>query len=80
MSGADARELVFANLQKMDVAFADCEQRFGCKVNIADHPVLGAISLNGWRKFHVLHTMHHVKQIEALAKYSSAKAQASSRD
>jgi hypothetical protein len=73
-----ARELVFANLQKMDEAFAECEQRFGCKVNIADHPVLGAISLNGWRKFHVLHTLHHVKQIEGLAKHSSAKAQASS--
>ena len=62
----EARELIFANLEKMDEALAECEQRFGSKVKIADHPVLGPIRISGWRKFHLLHTKHHVKQIEAL--------------
>lgn len=66
ISGKEARELIFANLEKMDAAFAQCEQRFGGKVKIADHPVLGPIPVSGWRKFHVLHTHHHMKQIDRL--------------
>ena len=66
----EARELIFANLAKMDEALAQCEQRFGSKVKIADHPVLGPIPIGGWRKFHLLHTRHHMKQIEALTRVS----------
>lgn len=66
MSGREARDLFFANLEKMDLAFAECERRFGEKVKIADHPALGPIRLSGWRKFHLLHTRHHMKQIDAL--------------
>jgi glutathione S-transferase len=68
LSGKEARELILANLAKMDEALAQCEQRFGSKVKIADHAVLGPIPLGGWRKFHVLHTRHHIKQIERLAR------------
>ena len=74
ISGKEARELVLANLEKMDEALNQCEQRFGNKVKIADHAVLGPIPLSGWRKFHVLHTRHHMKQIETLARtYPKAK-------
>lgn len=68
IGGREARELILANLEKMDEAFSQCEQRFGSKVKIADHPVLGPIPLSGWRKFHVLHTRHHIKQIDALTR------------
>jgi len=68
MSGKEARELIFVNLEKMEEALAECEQRFGSKIKIADHPVLGPIPLAGWRKFHVLHTRHHMKQIDARAR------------
>jgi hypothetical protein len=50
----------------MDQALAQCEERFGKKVKIADHPVLGPIPIAGWRKFHLLHTRHHMKQIDTL--------------
>jgi glutathione S-transferase len=66
ISGREAQELIFANLEKMDLALAECERRFGNKLKIADHPVLGPIRLSGWRKFHLLHTRHHMKQIDAL--------------
>lgn len=66
IGGREAHELIFANLEKMDLALAECERRFGAKVKIADHPILGPIRLNGWRKFHLLHTRHHMKQIDAL--------------
>jgi hypothetical protein len=68
MAPNEVRELIFGNLEKMDLALAQCEQRFGGKVNIADHPVLGPIPISGWRKFHILHTRHHMKQIEALVR------------
>jgi hypothetical protein len=66
ISGREATELIFANLEKMDLAFAECERRFGEKVKIADHPVLGPICLSGWRKFHLLHARHHMKQVDEL--------------
>ena len=28
-----------------------------------DHPILGALSIDQWLKFHVVHTEHHAKQI-----------------
>lgn len=71
INGREATDLIFANLEKMDRAFVECERRFGTKVKIADHPALGPICLSGWRKFHLLHTRHHMKQIDALtAAYS----------
>src|SRR5579872_6292229 len=70
----EARELIFASLEKMDAACAECEQRFGSKVKIADHPVLGPIPLSGWRKFHLVHTRHHMKQVDALTRTYVAKS------
>ena len=68
ISGREARELIFANLEKMDAAFAEAERRFGHKTKIADHPVLGPIQISGWRKFHVAHTRHHMKQVDGLVR------------
>ncbi|HKU26091.1 MAG TPA: DUF1569 domain-containing protein [Candidatus Sulfotelmatobacter sp.] len=60
----DALQLIFSNLEKMDEALRKCEERFGSNKKIADHPVLGPIPISGWRKFHLAHTRHHMKQIE----------------
>jgi len=72
IGGREARELLFSNLAQMDQVLAECERRFGSKTSICDHPVLGAIPVGGWRKFHLLHTRHHVKQMDALAHGFSA--------
>ena len=81
IAGNEALELISANLEKMDDALAQCEQRFGSKVNIADHPVLGPIPISGWRKFHLLHTRHHMKQIEALkTSFSQGRSVAAGTD
>ncbi|HEX4664168.1 MAG TPA: DUF1569 domain-containing protein [Terriglobales bacterium] len=66
IDGREALQLILGNLEKMDQALAQCEERFGKKVKIADHPVLGPIPIAGWRKFHLLHTRHHMKQIDTL--------------
>jgi len=54
------------NLADMDEAITACEGKLGSKLRIADHPVLGPLTVAQWRKFHMVHTRHHMKQIVAL--------------
>lgn len=67
-TGAKAGEVLNLTLEKlaqMDAAIADCERKFG-SVRILDHPILGALNANQWRKFHSVHARHHAVQIERL--------------
>jgi hypothetical protein len=52
----------------MDKAIADCEARYGSRVRVLDHPVLGPLTARQWRKFHLVHGRHHVKQILELSR------------
>jgi hypothetical protein len=54
------------NLSEMDEAISACEAKLGTKIKIADHPVLGPLTVAQWRKFHKVHTRHHMKQVVAL--------------
>jgi hypothetical protein len=54
------------NLVAMDKAIADCEARFGSKIKFANHPVLGPLNATQWRRFHYVHTRHHMRQVRAL--------------
>jgi hypothetical protein len=47
----------------MDDLAARCETAFGRNIRILDHPILGPLTINQWRKFHALHGHHHCKQI-----------------
>ncbi len=60
------------HVRAMDQTIAACERQFGSSVKIADHPVLGPLSTRQWRKFHWVHTCHHMKQIAALRLIDSA--------
>jgi Protein of unknown function (DUF1569) len=50
-------------ISQMDAALAQCAAQFGPRAKILDHPVLGPFSVAQWRKFHLVHGLHHVKQI-----------------
>jgi hypothetical protein len=50
----------------MDEVIAKCEARYGKRVRLLDHPVLGPLTAQQWRKFHWVHGRHHVKQIVRL--------------
>lgn len=60
------------NLEDMDRALAECEQKFGRSLKVADHPVLGAFTVDEWRKFHLIHSRHHMKQVARLRKMAAA--------
>ena len=54
----------------MDAIGAQCEARFGCG-KVLDHPILGPLTAAQWRKFHLIHGRHHVKQIDRLREQAS---------
>ena len=53
-------------LVAMDKVIAQSEERFGSRTRLLDHPVLGPLTAQQWRKFHWVHGRHHVKQIQDL--------------
>ncbi len=66
LDGETALKTIRENLVAMDGAITRCEECFGRGRKIANHPVLGPLSVPQWRKFHLVHTRHHMKQIDRL--------------
>ena len=52
-------------LVAMDATLSDAERRFGKKTRILDHPILGPLTAEEWRRFHRVHADHHFRQIAA---------------
>lgn len=50
-------------LQRMGSDLNECERRFGTRTKIMDHPFLGPLTAEEWRKFHWVHGRHHARQI-----------------
>jgi hypothetical protein len=53
-------------IAEMDKLIGECEERFGSGRKLLDHPILGPLTGAQWRKFHLVHGRHHLKQIRAL--------------
>jgi hypothetical protein len=52
-----------ARIAAMDALISQCEGRFGRRVRLLDHPLLGPLSATQWRKLHLVHGHHHKKQL-----------------
>ncbi len=50
-------------LVAMDATLRDAEKRFGSVARILDHPILGPLNADEWRRVHLVHARHHLKQI-----------------
>lgn len=55
-----------SKIAEMDAILARCEEKFGSRGELLDHPILGPLTAAQWRKFHLVHGLHHVKQIRRL--------------
>ena len=53
-------------ISEMDAILTQCAVKFGSRDKVLDHPILGPFSIEQWRKFHLIHGLHHVKQIRRL--------------
>jgi len=55
-------DAVRRDLARLDDAAIKTKQALGSG-KMLDHPILGALTVDQWLKFHVVHTEHHAKQI-----------------
>jgi Protein of unknown function (DUF1569) len=65
-----AVENIVRNLTEMDVVLTEVEQKKGPNARVP-HPVIGPLKISQWRRFHLLHTRHHMKQIVRLRELAS---------
>jgi hypothetical protein len=63
MGAAAVRQAIFPEIQRMESGLRECENTFGPKTKIMDHPFLGPLTAAEWRKFHWVHGRHHARQI-----------------
>ncbi|MGD0791022.1 MAG: DUF1569 domain-containing protein [Terriglobales bacterium] len=63
MSPEEVQQAIAPELQRMGSGLDDCERRFGAGTKIMDHPFLGPLTADEWRKFHWVHGRHHARQI-----------------
>ena len=66
LPGEKVRAEIGLRIAEMDDMIASCEERLGKRRKLLDHPILGPLSGAQWRKFHLVHGRHHVKQIQRL--------------
>jgi hypothetical protein len=66
ISAGKVMDEVLPKISEMDEVMSRCATSFGPRARVLDHPILGPFSVNQWRKFHLVHGLHHVKQIRAL--------------
>ena len=61
-SGDELAEKVHGALLQFDGVAAETERLLG-RERAAPHPVLGPLSMRQWRRFHLVHGRHHLRQI-----------------
>jgi hypothetical protein len=60
------RAEIGAKIGEMDEIIARYESQVGAGKKVMEHMILGPLTAVEWRKFHLVHGLHHVKQIRAL--------------
>lgn len=68
LSGEDLTQSAAEHLARLDLLFNEAESLFGPTSQCATHNVLGPLNIDQWRKFHLIHGEHHLKQIAAIRK------------
>jgi hypothetical protein len=68
MSAEQVRAQIASAIAKMDAMIAEAERKYGADKRLLDHPIIGPLRGDEWRKFHWVHGKHHLKQIRRLQK------------
>ena len=64
-SGEELTRKVHEELSSLDATSGKAEEMFG-GIRSVSHMVMGPLSIPQWRKFHLVHGEHHVKQIRRI--------------
>jgi len=65
MDGEQLGSALCAEMQWMDALLERCRHRFGTE-RVGNHPWLGPLRVDQWRRFHVVHGLHHVEQLRSI--------------
>lgn len=57
---------IVAKVGEMDEVLSQCALEFGPRRKVLDHPFLGPFSVDQWRRFHLVHGRHHLKQLRRI--------------
>jgi hypothetical protein len=66
VDGDQLRAALARSLAALDARITAAEQLFGRRRRSVRHMLLGPLSLNQWRRFHLVHGRHHIRQIAAI--------------
>jgi hypothetical protein len=64
MSPEEIRPAVTSELKRMSRQMDACELKFGSRTKLLDHPFIGPLNADQWRKFHWVHGRHHIRQMQ----------------
>jgi hypothetical protein len=65
MSGRQLSDFLRQEIEAMDTVLDACRRRFGIE-RVGTHPWLGPLRVDQWRRFHVVHGLHHVPQLRSV--------------
>jgi hypothetical protein len=65
MDGQQLGDLLRREIEAMDKLFDACRRKFGME-RVAIHPFLGPLRVDQWRRFHVVHGLHHLTQLRSV--------------
>ncbi len=60
---AELSVVVEPHLLVLDQRLKDVARAFGTRRPVLNHPILGPFSVADWRRFHWVHTRHHLRQL-----------------
>jgi hypothetical protein len=67
-------ERLETSIELLDATLDQCRHRFGME-RVGRHFLLGPLRIDQWRRYHVLHLRHHLKQMSALRATLSVEVQ-----
>ena len=65
MDGQQLGDLLRGEIDTMDNLLDACRRKFGMD-RVAVHPFLGPLRVDQWRRFHVVHGLHHLIQLRSV--------------
>lgn len=65
MTGRQLSDLLRQEVEAMDTVLDACRRRFGME-RVGTHPFLGPLRVDQWRRFHVVHGLHHIPQLRSV--------------
>jgi hypothetical protein len=65
MNGRQLEDLLRQEIDAMDAVLDRCRRKFGIE-RVSIHPWLGPLRVDQWRRFHVVHGLHHLTQLRSV--------------